>query len=628
MPIELSEGDGGAPVAAGHVNATQARDFADMSTPIPSETSSQRLSINPTNSNQPSPHVHYALNIDTNPQQPLARVDTETPFSPGIRRRFTRAATFRTISDFEDFSERPGWRPGAEPGVDPSKLDGGHGSMTTLHADCDITIVDFSEDHIEKTLLHNETLEAFLNRPQPSWAKCRWINVNGLSWDVIQTLGHHKNLHRLAIEDIMNTRNRTKVEWYPTHAFVVLTLQKLIRRFKPGDDSDSDDDASGRISSHSALGGRYGKRFKQVFRRLKRTNQGDFRGARPPAGLENGNGPYAEEDFGRKDNLKPQPTGFSDVSEPEREPEYRTLQGYHASPNLAWTKFMEKNSALASRKLDVACEQVSMFITNDNTIISFFEQSAQDVEDPIIQRLELRDTITRQTCDASMVLHAIIDAIIDLTIPVTTCYSDVIDDIELDVLNRPDISQTKKLYIVVSEINKLHSFVAPITTLIQALRDHKTDLSLDAAMTKILDPKHPAVITTQTYMYLGDVLDHCVLITDTLDKLKGTADGMIDLIFNTLSAHQNESMKQLTIATIIFLPLTFITGYFGQNFDPFDAVLEGIGLFWKIAVPVVVFTILVLLWEPIYDYCRALLQRRYLSELKARSLRRRRRKRA
>jgi hypothetical protein len=57
---------------------------------------------------------------------------------------------------------------------------------------------------------------------------------------------------------------------------------------------------------------------------------------------------------------------------------------------------MEKNSALASRDLAVACEQVAMFITNDNTIISFFEQSAEDVEVPIIRRLQTTDTIIRQ----------------------------------------------------------------------------------------------------------------------------------------------------------------------------------------------------------------------------------------
>ncbi len=85
--------------------------------------------------------------------------------------------------------------------------------MPTLSAPCQITVVDFSRDELSIRKLDNESLKDFLDQPQPDWARCRWINVNGLSWDVIQALGRHKNLHRLAIEDIMNTRNRTKAEW-------------------------------------------------------------------------------------------------------------------------------------------------------------------------------------------------------------------------------------------------------------------------------------------------------------------------------------------------------------------------------------------------------------------------------
>lgn len=391
---------------------------------------------------------------------------------------------------------------------------------------------------------------------------------------------------------------------YPTHAFIVLTLQKLVQLCDPdSDDSDFDDGAS-RISKRSSI---YPRR---TLRRLKRVFQGNNRSP-PDVRLESG--PYPDE--GQKGDILSQQSGAPIITQ------IRTLQSYHASQNDERAQFMEKNSALAYKQLAIACEQVSMFITNDNCIISFFESSAQDVEGPIVRRLQISDTIIRQSCDASMVGQAIMDAIIDLAIPAVFCYDDVIGDIELDVLNSPNISHTRKLYILIAEINKLLNFVTPITTLIQTLRDHKADVPLDTAMERILDPKHPVFITTQTYIYLGDVLDHCVLITDKLEQHKRSADGMIQLIFNTISANQNESMKQLTIATIIFLPLTFITGYFGQNFVPFNVLNKDIGYFWQIAVPVVFFTIVILLREPIYHYCKALLQRRYISGLKSRSRR-------
>jgi Mg2+ and Co2+ transporter CorA len=237
---------------------------------------------------------------------------------------------------------------------------------------------------------------------------------------------------------------------------------------------------------------------------------------------------------------------------------------------------MEKNSALASKELAVAAEQVSMFLMDDNTLISFFEASAQDIEEPILRRLQTVDTILRRSCDASMLAQAVIDAIIDLAIPVSACYQEVIGDLELDVITSPTIEHTKRLYIMITEINKILSFISPITALITAVRDHKAETAQELTTEKLRDSATGVIITPLTYTYLGDVLDHSILITEELNQIKNQGSDMIDLIFNTISAYTNETMKQLTFTTILFLPLTFLTGYYGQNFEIFPDLKKSI----------------------------------------------------
>jgi len=77
---------------------------------------------------------------------------------------------------------------------------------------------------METTELDNDTLQPYLDLPKEEWVDCRWINVDGLSYDVIQMLGNYKKLHRLAIEDLMYTRGRTKADWYSDHAFSKCTF--------------------------------------------------------------------------------------------------------------------------------------------------------------------------------------------------------------------------------------------------------------------------------------------------------------------------------------------------------------------------------------------------------------------
>jgi hypothetical protein len=173
---------------------------------------------------RPERRVQYTLAVDTaaTPDPTVLNTGTDTgadgaPYSPTMLRRTktnARASTFKPVSDYDEFDgSRPGWQPGQEPGFDPSRSDAGHSSMPTLMARSDITIVDFSQERINVRRFDNEGFIEALAKPQADWVKCRWINVNTLSWDVVQAIGAHKKLHKLALEDVMELRNRTKVDW-------------------------------------------------------------------------------------------------------------------------------------------------------------------------------------------------------------------------------------------------------------------------------------------------------------------------------------------------------------------------------------------------------------------------------
>ena len=378
-----------------------------------------------------SPHVDLEAQSSKSLSMSHDRAPLSSPTGSIRHRRPTRSNTAKT---YRPERKGPPWQPGGEPGIDTSATPDGNSlrNASPLHEECEILVADFSQDHFQMHRLDNVSLSTFMEHSRPDWAKCRWINVNGLSWDVIKLLGNDKGLHRLAIEDMMNTTNRTKADWYSDHTYselflnlihlgikfprvetlegvancsvVILPLQKLIHlNSDPADDverSDAEVEQRGGTSTyrnHDEKKKADVSFFHSLFLKVKQLTHSTTVPLKPGS---------PSRDKHRLPNGVPSPhvTNELDGSEKSLLP-VRTLQRYHGGPNEERIKFMEKHSALSAKNLGVTVEQVSIFLTSDNTVISFFESSAEDIETPIIPRLSTPETILRRSSDASMLVQ-------------------------------------------------------------------------------------------------------------------------------------------------------------------------------------------------------------------------------
>jgi Mg2+ and Co2+ transporter CorA len=449
---------------------------------------------------------------------------------PSRLRKLSRSNTVKTY----EASSRPR-QPGAEPGID---LDAESPHLNALRTKCDILVADFSPDHMESVQTDNASLDELLSEKRPSHLPCRWISVNGLSWDVIKTLGQHYGLHSLAIEDLLHTSSRTKVDYYD-HMFVVLTLQKLIRVHKHDTDEEcecSDDEAPIQYDEDDETRAHHAERDRVPFwkKPFKKSN-------RRSSTLPRYNDTEGLDKLG-EDMITPSGASLSTI---------RTLHRYESAQNPEHSSFLEKHSILYEENLVVSVEQVSIFLLSDNTIISFFEHSGADIEEPIIKRLESSATMLRRSADASLVLQAIIDAIVDLAAPVKEAYNNARKNLQLDVLTNPNLSTSKRLHIFTEEIDMLQNLFKPIVNLVNSLRDHKGPVDGTARLEphsprKTADEHRPkparfhtttptsVTMSPLSIIYLGDVLDHCITIIQSLEQMESSANNLSSLMFNTI----------------------------------------------------------------------------------------------
>jgi magnesium transporter len=193
-------------------------------------------------------------------------------------------------------------------------------------------------------------------------------------------------------------------------------------------------------------------------------------------------------------------------------------------------------------------EQLSLVLLQ-NTVISFQEPDGGDAFDIIRNRLRQAKGRVRKL-GADYLFYALMDAVVDWYFHVIEKIGDKVEAIEEEIINQPKRESLIQLYSMKREIIYLRKQVWPLRDMISNLLRSDSEL-----------------ITPNTQLFFRDLQDHSTRIIDTVETYRDVLGGMMDIYLSTNSNKMNEVMKVLTIMSSVFIPVTFIAGVYGMNFD-------------------------------------------------------------
>ncbi len=200
----------------------------------------------------------------------------------------------------------------------------------------------------------------------------------------------------------------------------------------------------------------------------------------------------------------------------------------------------------------LCAEQVSMFICG-NVLITVQEDAEPDVFEPVRQRVRAGGGYIRKM-GADYLAYALLDAIIDHCFPVLEEIGETLEDMENEVLAKPNSRTVGQIHNFKRMLMQLRRFVWPERDVVSAMLHSDSPL-----------------IKQETRIFLRDLYDHTVQIMDLIESYREVATGLFDMYLSSVSLRTNETMRVLTVISAIFIPLTFIVGLYGMNFQPTTA---------------------------------------------------------
>jgi magnesium transporter len=195
----------------------------------------------------------------------------------------------------------------------------------------------------------------------------------------------------------------------------------------------------------------------------------------------------------------------------------------------------------------IQTEQVGL-ILGRNYVLTFQERYG-DVLDPVRARIRQgKGPIRRSGPD--YLAYAILDAVVDGYYPILESFGEHLEALEDAIVATPHTGLLKNVHHVKRELLAIRRAVWPQRELLNTLIRDESEFVSEMVCT-----------------YLRNVYDHCVQIIDVVETYRELAGGLMDVYLSSIANRQNEVMKVLTIMASIFIPLTFMAGIYGMNFE-------------------------------------------------------------
>ena len=206
-----------------------------------------------------------------------------------------------------------------------------------------------------------------------------------------------------------------------------------------------------------------------------------------------------------------------------------------------------KMMLLDTKNDDITIDQISI-IFGYNYILSFQEREA-DVFDPLRERLKNPASRLRKS-GVDYLAYGLIDAVIDNYFLILEHFGEAIEDLEDELVVHPSPETLRTIQKYRRNMIILRKSVWPLRELINGMQKIESE-----------------IIKDNTRIYLRDIYDHTIQVIDSVEDLRETLSLMMDVYLSSLSNKLNDIMKVLTVIATIFIPLTFIAGVYGMNFD-------------------------------------------------------------